>query len=582
MEMLSENSLKLLRSRYLLRGAQGNICETPDELFRRVAKAVAAAEHRFDNGKAAEQWEQRFYTIMSGLLFLPNSPTLMNAGTNRSQLSACFVLPVEDSMYSIFSALKNAALIQQSGGGTGFNFSKLRPKDDPLFPAGGTASGPVSFIKIFDTATEHIKQGGVRRGANMGILNIDHPDIEAFVVSKKKESVLRNFNISVGVTDQFMQALENNADWDLVHPNSKKTVKRISTKKIWDDIVEAAWQTGDPGLVFLDTINRFNPTPALGNIEATNPCGEVPLLANESCNLGSVNLSKCVKNKNGHPEVDWRLLEEVIQIAIRFLDNVIEVNNYLIPEIKEMAMGNRKTGLGVMGWADMLALLELPYASEKATKLGEQLMQFIEHKSRETSEALAAERGAFPNWKKSIYYPGRPIRNATRTSIAPTGSISIIANTSSSIEPLFAHAFKRMHVLNNETINAVNPILINYLRSHKLYSEKIYRQILEEGVAAQVSELPDAVKDMFKTALEIPPVWHLQHQLVFQKYTDNAVSKTINLPETASLKDVDEIYRTAWRFRAKGITVFRNHSKGTQVMYPGFDQKEKICRVCKE
>jgi ribonucleoside-diphosphate reductase alpha chain len=416
----------------------------------------------------------------------------------------------------------------------------------------------------------------------MGILNIDHPDIEAFVVSKKKESVLRNFNISVGVTDQFMQALENNAEWDLVHPNSKKTVKRISAKKIWDDIVEAAWQTGDPGLVFLDTINRFNPTPALGAIEATNPCGEVPLLAYESCNLGSVNLSKCVKNKNDHPEVDWRLLEEVIQIAIRFLDNVIEVNNYLIPEIKEMAMGNRKTGLGVMGWADMLALLELPYASENAIKLGEQLMQFIAHTSREASEALAAERGAFPNWEKSIYYPGRPIRNATRTSIAPTGSISIIANTSSSIEPLFAHAFKRMHVLDNETINSVNSILINYLRSHQLYSEKIYRQILHEGVAAQVSELPDAVKDIFKTALEIPPVWHLQHQLVFQQYTDNAVSKTINLPETALLKDVDEIYRTAWRFGAKGITVFRNHSTGTQVMHAGLDQQEKICQVCKE
>jgi ribonucleoside-diphosphate reductase alpha chain len=506
----------------------------------------------------------------------------MNAGTAANQLSACFVLPVEDNMNSIFTTLKQAALIQQSGGGTGFNFSDLRPKNDLVTATSGTASGPVSFMKIFDAATEHVKQGGKRRGANMGILNVDHPDIEEFIFSKREKGVLNNFNISVGITDAFMHAVEDNADWSLVHPNTKGIVKNLSAKKIWNDIIESAWQTGDPGLIFIDTINKSNPTPALGKIEATNPCGEVPLLSYEACNLGSLNLSKFIKQNNSSAEIDWRRLEEVIKIAIRFLDNVIEVNNYIFAEIKIMASGNRKTGLGVMGWAELLILLEIAYDSEKAIRLVEQLMQFIQQKTMEASVALAEERGVFPNWEKSVYYPGRPIRNATRTSIAPTGTISIIADTSSSIEPLFALAFQRQHVLNEEVLLSFNPLFINYLKTHNLYSEKIIKQLVKEGVAENIKELPLSVKKIFKTALEISPSWHLKHQLAFQKYTDNAVSKTINLPEKVTIKEVEEIYKTAWQQKAKGITIFRYNSKGKQVMQQGITYGMKGCKVCIE
>jgi ribonucleoside-diphosphate reductase alpha chain len=582
MIQVSKNSLKVLQQRYLHRDTNGNITETPDELFQRVAKVVAAAELVWGTTEDAGIWEATFYNVMSELLFLPNSPTLMNAGTSNNQLSACFVLPVEDNMNGIFTTLKNAALIQQSGGGTGFNFSHLRPKDDFVSASGGTASGPVSFIKIFDAATEHVKQGGKRRGANMGILNIDHPDIEEFIYAKRKKGILSNFNISVGITDEFMNTLHLNGEWTLIHPNSKTAVKKLSAKKLWNDIVESAWQTGDPGLIFIDTINAANPTPALGKIESTNPCGEVPLLSYEPCNLGSVNLSKFIKQNNGSKEVDWKRLEEVIQIAIRFLDNVIEVNNYILPEIKTMALGNRKIGLGVMGWAELLILLEIPYDAEKSIQLAEQLMQFIQVKSMEASMLLAKARGVFSNWKKSIYYPGKPIRNATRTSIAPTGTISIIADTSSSIEPLFALAFQRQHVLNEETLFSVNPHFIAYLKTNNLYADKIVDEVIKEGVAGQIKELPLAVKNIFKTALEISPAWHLQHQLAFQKYTDNAVSKTINLPESATINEVDEIYKSAWLHKAKGITIFRYNSKGKQVMQQGITFGMKGCKVCIE
>lgn len=582
MIQLSENSLKVLQRRYLRRDAKGTVIETPDVLFHRVAKAVASSELFWGKAGDATIWKKNFYRVMSELLFLPNSPTLMNAGINNNQLSACFVLPVEDNMNSIFTTLKYAALIQQSGGGTGFNFSHLRPKDDVVTATGGTASGPVPFMKIFDAATENIKQGGKRRGANMGILDIDHPDIEEFIYTKREKGVLNNFNISVGITDEFMNTLELNGEWSLIHPNSKAVVKKLNAKKLWNDIVESAWQTGDPGLIFIDTINNTNPTPALGKIESTNPCGEVPLLSYEPCNLGSVNLSKFIKQNNGSNEIDWKRLEEVIKIAIRFLDNVIEVNNYIIPEIKTMALGNRKIGLGVMGWAELLILLEIPYDSEKAIRLAEQLMQFIQQKSMEASMALAEDRAVFPNWEKSMYYPGTPIRNATRTSIAPTGTISIIADTSSSIEPLFALAFQRQHVLNEEMLFSINPLFITYLKTHNLYSEKIVEEVIKEGVAGQIKELPLAVKNIFKTALEISPAWHLQHQLAFQKYTDNAVSKTINLPETATIKEVDEIYKTAWLQKAKGITIFRYNSKGKQVMQQGITYNVKGCKVCIE
>lgn len=582
MIQLSDNSLKVLQNRYLRKDSDGIVNETPEELFHRVAKVVASAELCWNKTADITYWKEKFSQVMGDLLFLPNSPTLMNAGTAAHQLSACFVLPVEDNMSSIFTTLKQAALIQQSGGGTGFNFSHLRPKNSLVTVTGGTASGPVSFMKIFDAATEHVKQGGKRRGANMGILNVDHPDIEEFIFSKRKKEALNNFNISVGITDEFMNAVECNADWHLVHPNTNVIVKKLKAKKIWNDIVESAWQTGDPGLIFIDTINSSNPTPALGKIESTNPCGEVPLLSYEACNLGSVNLSKFIKQNYDSIEIDWRRLEDVIKIAIRFLDNVIEVNNYIFPEIKILASGNRKIGLGVMGWAELLIQLAIAYDSEKAIRLAEQLMQFIQQKTMEASVALAEERGVFPNWEKSIYYPGKPIRNATRTSIAPTGTISIIADTSSSIEPLFALAFQRQHVLNEETLLSINPLFINYLKTHNLYSEKIAKQLINEGVAEHIKELPLGGKEIFRTALEISPAWHLRHQLAFQKYTDNAVSKTINLPEHVTLNEVEEIYKTAWQQKAKGITIFRYNSKGKQVLQQGITYSVKGCKVCIE
>ncbi|MDB5275667.1 MAG: Ribonucleoside-diphosphate reductase NrdZ [Ferruginibacter sp.] len=416
----------------------------------------------------------------------------------------------------------------------------------------------------------------------MGILNIDHPDIEEFIQSKKEINNLSNFNISVGISDAYMNAVKLNEEWSLVHPNTRQVVRRISAKKLWTDIVANAWQTGDPGLVFLDTINAANPTPALGKIESTNPCGEVPLLPYEPCNLGSVNLSKFVKINKGCSELDWKGLEEVVKIAVRFLDNVVEVNNYIIPEIKALALGNRKIGLGVMGWAELLILLEISYDSEQAVRLAEQLMRFVQEKSMEASVALAGERGVFPNWEKSIYYPVKPIRNATRTSIAPTGTISIIAGTCSSIEPLFALAFQRQHVLNEESLFSLNQLFITYLKKHHLHSMEIIDEVKKQGVAGRIEALPADVKNIFKTALEISPEWHLKHQLAFQKFTDNAVSKTINLAETATIKEVADVYKTAWLQKAKGITIFRYNSKDKQVMYQGIRSGSKACKVCIE
>lgn len=575
---LSDNAIKVLQRRYLRRDRSGNLAETPDELFRRVAKAISSAELFWGDQDVAVKWEQEFYYLMSHLLFLPNSPTLMNAGTSLSQLSACFVLPVEDNMDGIFTTLKQAALIQQSGGGTGFNFSHLRPKDDIVTATGGTASGPVSFMKIFDSATEHIKQGGKRRGANMGILNIDHPDIEEFITSKSSEDTLQNFNVSVGMYDEFMKVLEQNGNWKLIHPNTRQTVRSLPAKQIWDLIIQNAWKTGDPGLIFLDTINEKNPVPGVGKIESTNPCGEVPLLPYESCNLGSINLSRLI---NGN-EIDWNLLERIIDGAVRFLDNVIEVNHYATPEIKKIVTGNRKTGLGVMGWAELLIQLEISYDSDEAVALAGQLMQFIEQKSREASVRLAAQRGNFPNWDKSIYYPGTPVRNATRTSIAPTGTISIIADTSSSIEPLFALVYQRHHVLNDESLLSVNSFFVNYLKRNNLFTDKILDQVSREGTAARVDELPERVKALFKTAMDISPQRHLQHQVAFQKHTDNAVSKTINLPESATLSDIDGIFRKAWKEKAKGITIFRYNSKKRVTLETGIRSGIRSCKVCIE
>ena len=577
---LSENSLKILERRYLQRDLKGDITETPDLLFHRVSKAVAAAELNWGNQKDVVFWAEQYYKFLSDLLFLPNSPTLMNAGTIRNQLSACFVLPVEDNLDSIFSTLKNAALIQQSGGGTGFNFSHLRPCGDMVTGFGGTASGPVSFMKIFDEATEHVKQGGKRRGANMGILNISHPDIEKFIAAKREAGALRNFNISVGISDAFMQTLAKDGTWPLVHPNHKTVVQKISARILWQEIIDSAWLTGDPGLVFMDTINFRNPVPALGTIESTNPCGEVPLLPYESCNLGSINLPKMIKKEHGLISIDWDKLAETIAVAIRFLDNVIEVNSYIMEDIKKMTKGNRKIGLGVMGWAELLILLEIPYDTDVAVSLAEKLMAFIREKAFETSVLLAQTRGVFPNWSKSIYYPDMPIRNATRTSIAPTGTISIIADTSPSIEPLFALAFQRQHVLNDESLFSINELFIKYLKSHDLHKEKILEQVIESGTIQNIPQIPENVKRIFKTALYIKPEWHLRHQLAFQKFTDNAVSKTINLPQNASVDDVEKIYTTAWKEKAKGITIFRDHSTEKQVIHQGIRSGSIACKVC--
>lgn len=573
---LSHNALRVLESRYLRKDEAGHL-ETPEELFRRVAHEVSQAERVWGSPRYSQFWEEHFFELLSSLKFLPNSPTLMNAGARSSQLSACFVLPIEDSLENIFSTLKLAALIQQSGGGTGFNFSNLRAKNTFLQSTQGTSSGPVSFMKIFDAATEHVKQGGKRRGANMGILNINHPDIEEFIKCKTGEQSLRNFNVSIGISDDFMKAAARGENWQLVHPNTKAVAKKVNARKLWDHIVESAWQSGDPGLLFLDAINDCNPTPALGKIESTNPCGEVPLLPYESCNLGSLNLSAFVSSEK---TFDWSSLEQSINTAVRFLDNVIEVNHCLSPEIKKIALGNRKIGLGVMGWAEALCLLEIPYDSEEAVQLAEQLMKFIADKSKTTSISLAKERGVFKNWINSIYYPHTPIRNATRTSIAPTGSISLIADTSPSIEPFFAMAFQRFHVLKEETLQEMNKNLLNYLKVHEIDSREVVNAIVKSGMLKDVVSLSPHEKAIFKTALEINPTWHLKHQLAFQKFTDNAVSKTINLAEEATCDDVSSIYEKAWRLKLKGITVFRYNSKSKQVMYQGIGSDIKNCKVC--
>lgn len=519
---------------------------------------------------------------MSELLFLPNSPTLMNAGTAINQLSACFVLPVEDSLDGIFSTLKLAALIQQSGGGTGFNFSKIRPANDLIASTGGMASGPVSFMKIFDAATEHVKQGGKRRGANMGILNISHPDIEQFIESKQQEGVLSNFNISVAVPDAFMHALQADSDWPLMHPVRNEPVKILSARYLWDKIIQNAWSYGDPGLVFIDSINAVNPTPEIGPIDCTNPCGEVPLLPYEACNLGSINVSRFLIEEDGRPAIDWEQLGAIIPVAIRFLDNVIEVNNYPTDDIRYMAYGNRKIGLGVMGWADMLTLLGIPYDTPEAVRLAEKLMVFIKDRSNAASADLARQRGTFDNWKHSIYYPHQPVRNATRLCVAPTGTISLIANTSSAIEPLFAIAYSREHVLDGKELFFFNPIFIEYCKAHQIYTREMMDRVKKEGSVQQLPGLPDSIKRIFKTATEIDPVWHIRHQAAFQQQVDNAVSKTINLPQTAGIEDVDRIYRMAWGLALKGITVYRSHSKQKQVLYSGIHAGTEACKVCIE
>ncbi len=560
---LSENALKVLETRYLLRDEQGHIKETPEEMFHRVAEAVASAELLY--GGDVEAWAAKYYDAMSNLLFLPNTPTLINAGKELGQLAACFVLPVDDSMKSIFDSLKNAALILQSGGGTGFSFSHLRPRADVVKSTGGIASGPVSFMRIYNTATEVIKQGGARRGANMGILRIDHPDILEFIKIKRHEEELSNFNISISVTDAFMQALKNASEYNLINPRSNQITGRLKATDVFNEIVESAWETGDPGLVFIDRINRDNPTPHLGTIESTNPCGEQPLLPYESCVLGSINLSKVTKGR----EIDRDLLKDLVYTGVRFLDNAIDVNKYPVPEIEKMHKGNRKIGLGVMGWADLLIQLGIRYSSSKAYELAREVMGFIRNNARAASAELAKQRGIFPNFRGSIYdtpdFSSKGgLRNATTTTIAPTGTLSLIADCSSGIEPLFAIAYKRL-VLETE-LYEIHPYFIEIAKQRGFYSPELIERISKKGRLRGFKEIPNDVKRIFLTAHEISLEAHIEVQAAFQEFTDNAVSKTINLKHNAGRDDVAKAFMLAYEKGCKGITVFRYGSKpGTLV-----------------
>ena len=574
----SEPALRVLRERYLRGG------ETPEEMCWRVARAIAAAEAHFGaTPERVDEVAREFYDLMVERLFLPNSPTLMNAGREtRLQYSACYVLPVGDSIVEIFEAIKRAAIIHQSGGGTGFSFSRLRPKGSLVRSSGGKASGPVSFMRVFNHATEAVKQGGTRRGANMGVLRVDHPDILEFVDCKLDGSI-NNFNISVAVTDEFMQALAEDRDYELVAPHTGEVTGRLSAREVFDRMVRAAWQTGDPGVLFLDRMNRgpANPTPELGQIEATNPCGEQPLLPNEACNLGSVNLHRFVipAEDGGWPAagLDWDALEKVVRKAVRFLDDVIEVNPYPLPEIDAMVKGNRRIGLGVMGWADVLFELGIPYDSQQAVALAEEVMAFIKRIGHDESARLAEERGPFPNWRRSIYRDGRPLRNATVTTIAPTGSISILANTSSGIEPAFALAYQ--HVVEERRLQFVNPVFARVAKVRGLDRPEITDRVVETGTLQGIPGLPEEVRRTFVTAHEIAPEWHVRMQAAFQKHTDNAVSKTVNLRHEATVEDVRRVYLLAYELGCLGITVYRDGCKEEQVLRVG--KKERVPEVPK-
>ena len=554
---LLANSVTVLKKRYLRKKESGQI-ESPKDLFIRVAKNIAEAELKFDSNADVDSVADIFYNQMASLKFLPNSPTLMNAGNSLQQLSACFVLPVEDSLEGIFEAVKHTALIHKSGGGTGFSFSRLRPKDDTVKTTKGVSSGPVSFMSVFDAATETIKQGGMRRGANMGILRVDHPDIMEFIYAKQDKTKLTNFNLSVGITEEFMKSVKNGTEYDILTPRDRKKTGSKNAKEVFNEMVRLAWEGGDPGIIFLDRINNTNPTPAEGEMESTNPCGEQPLLPYESCNLGSINLVKFVKNG----KIDWDDLRNTCNIAVRFLDNVIEMNNYPIKQIDEMTKKNRKIGLGIMGWADMLVMLNIPYNSDKATLLAEEVMKFIRDEGRKMSVELAEKRGSFPSFDKSIY-PAlgfKAMRNATITTIAPTGTISIIAGASSGIEPYFALAYYR-NVMDNNKLPEVNPYFLEKAHESKFYSESLMNKLADAGNAHDLTEVPEDIRKVFVTSHEIEPVWHVKMQAAFQKYTDNAVSKTVNFQNTATIEDVEKAYMLAYDLGCKGITIYRDGSR---------------------
>lgn len=572
-EDIGKNALQVLEKRYLAKDAEGNHTEDVAGLFRRVAAAVAAADRNYDENADTAALSDRFYELMTSLRFLPNSPTLMNAGRPLGQLSACFVLPVEDSMEAIFETVKNAALIHKSGGGTGFSFSRLRQNGAPVNSTGGVASGPVSFMRVFNMATEAVKQGGTRRGANMGILRVDHPDILEFIDCKKVNGDITNFNISVGITEAFMQAVEENRDYDLIDPQTRRPVGKRSARELFEKIVDAAWRNGEPGIIFLDRLNRDNVVPSQGEIESTNPCGEQPLLPYESCNLGSINLVKMLAKTPEGYAVDYGLLRDTVRQAIHFLDNVIDVNNYPLEQIGAVTRATRKIGLGVMGFADMLLYLGVPYNSDEGVALAEKLMAFINAEGHAASTALAAQRGAFPLFAESIYKDGDPLRNGTVTTIAPTGTLSMIGGCSSGVEPVFAYVYIR-NIMDGTEMLEVNPVLREKLQERGLYSDALMRKIAKEGTIAHIAEIPEDIRRVFVCAHDVSPVYHTRMQAAFQRHTDNAVSKTVNFPHSATREEVAEVYMLAYKMGCKGVTIYRDGSRDSQVLNIGSVKKE--------
>ncbi len=569
-----ENARVVLEKRYLTRDVDGNPTESVEGLFRRVAAALAAPDKKYDPNADISEVEQEFYELMTSMRFLPNSPTLMNAGKELGLLSACFVLPVEDSMDSIFDTIKQAALIHKSGGGTGFSFSRLRPQGSVVRTTGGVASGPISFMKVFNSATEAVKQGGTRRGANMGILRVDHPDVMEFIDCKSVGGDLTNFNISVAITEKFMQAASQGENYDLVDPHSGKVTGQLNAAEVFKKIVDAAWRNGEPGIIFLDRLNRDNIVPSKGEIESTNPCGEQPLLPYESCNLGSINLTEVVKEENGRKVIDYELLGRIVDTSVHLLDNVIDANLYPLQKIEETTLSTRKVGLGVMGFADMLLMLGIPYNSEEGIKTAEEVMSFINARGHEMSNKLAERRGTFPLYEESTLALGPKYRNGTVTTIAPTGTLSIIAGVSSGVEPVFAYAYIR-NVMDNTELVETNPILRRELERRGLYTEELMRRIIAEGTLAHIEGLPEDLKRVFVSAHDVSPEWHIRMQAAFQRHTDNAVSKTVNFPNDATREEVEKVYILAWKQGCKGVTIYRDGSRDSQVLNIGKVNREK-------